>query len=274
MDPVVELTLSMVSALFQMPQTVPCLGFPSSVFDCAFAADFDLSLLPLPCDSEVPQHSLLSVYCETASPPPMFPSPSGENNKDDHHSLKNIKEEPFTPSPLDFYHGHSWETCSSPSDYSPQNPYSPDPLSIVKQEITVDLEGILQESECLRDIYDPQRRNKDSIIRTILENPQKKSGGDHQLLREVLKDTSFQRKYNLKPFDIGDLGTAFKSEDKMEEADGKGVSSGTSSGVCGVDIAQDRIEPMLSLAMEQLREDLSNTCTVLGIARGKSNISE
>lgn len=263
-----------------MPQTVPCLGFPSSLFDCTFATDFDLSLLPLPCDSEVPQYtqSLLSLYCETASPPPMFPSPSGDKQKDE-YLLKTIKEEPFVPSTVDFYQQQAWETSSSSlSNYSspvycpsPQDPFSPDPLSKVKQEITIDLEEILQESKYLQDIYIPEQRNKDSIIRNILEKPQKKPSTDHQLLREVLKDTSFQRKYNLRPFDIGGVGTAFKSEVKMEEESVKGDCGGSGSGgeggVCGVDIAQERIEPMLSLAMEQLREDLSNTCTVLGIAR-------
>lgn len=257
-----------------MPQTVPCLGFPASVFDCTFATDFDLSLLPLPCDSEVPQHSqsLLSLYCEAASPPPMFPSPSGDKQKDE-YLLKSIKEEPFVPS-IDFYHQQSWETSSNYSSPgycpSPQEPFSPDPLTKVKQEITIDLEEILQESKYLQEIYIPEQRNKDSIIRNILERPQKKPSTDHQLLREVLKDTSFQKKYNLKPFDIGGLGTAFKSEVKMEEeASGNSSGSGGEGGVCGVDIAQERIEPMLSLAMEQLREDLSNTCTVLGIARGE-----
>lgn len=256
--------------LFQMPQTVPSLGF-SSVYDysATFAADFDLSLLP--CDGEVPLSPQLSLYCETASPP-MF-------HKDE-YLLKSIKEEPFL-STVEFGQ-QSWESSPSHSDYSspvyspsPQNPFSPDPLNHIKQEITIDLEEILKESKYLQEICFPVEKKKDSIIRNILEKndfKQEKKDSDHRLLREVLKDTSFQKKYNLKPFDIGGLGTAFKAEVKMEvgessKSEGEGEAVGA---VCGVDIAQERIEPMLSLAIEQLREDLSNTCSVLGIAMGES----
>ncbi|KAF6199201.1 hypothetical protein GE061_007226 [Apolygus lucorum] len=38
---------------------------------------------------------------------------------------------------------------------------------------------------------------------------------DHKLLREVLKDTSFQKRYNLIPVSVGELGTGFRAE--MEE---------------------------------------------------------
>lgn len=270
--------------MLQMPQTVPSLGFGSSVYDytSTFAADFDLSLLP--SDSEVPQTSqhLLSLYYEaTTSPPPMFP---GEP------LLKNIKEEPFRSS-IDFS-PQSWESSPSASSYSspvycpsPQDPFSPDPLSTIKQEITIDLEEILQESKYLQEICFPKEEKKDSIIRNILEKrdlKQEKKSSDHRLLREVLKDTSFQRKYNLKPFDIGGVGTGFKSDIKMETDESAAVGNGAckegtaservdgtaEGGVC-VDIAQERIEPMLSLAIEQLKEDLNNTCTVLGIAMGE-----
>ncbi|XP_046673369.1 DNA-binding protein D-ETS-4-like isoform X2 [Homalodisca vitripennis] len=284
----------MTDTVETMPQTVPSLslGF-SSVCDysVAFAADFDLSLLPT-CDSEVPfspqsHQQLLSFYYDTTSPPPMFHSPSEDElfkNKDE-YILKNIKEEPF-PATLDLGY-QSWESSPTHSNYSspvycpsPQESFHPDQVSKIKQEITIDLEEILQESKYLQDICFPEQRKKDSIIRNILEKndlkQEKKPDCDHRLLREVLKDTSFQRKYNLKPFDIGELGTAFKSDVKMETGEGgKGENSGAAAGaaaagaeggVCGVDIAQERIEPMLSLAIEQLKEDLNNTCTVLGIA--------
>ncbi|KAK9509405.1 hypothetical protein O3M35_006732 [Rhynocoris fuscipes] len=80
---------------------------------------------------------------------------------------------------------------------------------------------------------------------------------DHKLLREVLKDTSFQRKYNLIPVSVGELGTGFRTE--MEEV--------------SMDLAQEEIEPMLSLAMEQLKTEVHSTCSVLGISRGESILS-
>ncbi|XP_034952070.1 DNA-binding protein D-ETS-4 [Chelonus insularis] len=77
------------------------------------------------------------------------------------------------------------------------------------------------------------------------------SKSDHQLLREVLRDTSFQRKYNLRPVDLGGVGTGFVED--ME------------SGECVGDLAREQIEPVLSLAIQQLQKDFDNTCVALGI---------
>ncbi|KAL6254485.1 hypothetical protein P5V15_014538 [Pogonomyrmex californicus] len=74
---------------------------------------------------------------------------------------------------------------------------------------------------------------------------------DHQLLREVLRDTSFQRKYNLRPVDLGGVGTGFVED--ME------------AGECVGDLAREQLEPVLSLAIQQLQKDFDNTCVALGI---------
>ncbi|KYN31823.1 DNA-binding protein D-ETS-4 [Trachymyrmex septentrionalis] len=74
---------------------------------------------------------------------------------------------------------------------------------------------------------------------------------DHQLLREVLRDTSFQRKYNLRPVDLGGVGTGFVED--ME------------TGECVGDLAREQLEPVLSLAIQQLQKDFDNTCVALGI---------
>ncbi|XP_011308845.1 DNA-binding protein D-ETS-4 [Fopius arisanus] len=74
---------------------------------------------------------------------------------------------------------------------------------------------------------------------------------DHQLLREVLRDTSFQRKYNLRPVELGGVGTGF-----VEDMD---------SSECVGDLAREQIEPVLSLAIQQLQKDFDNTCVALGI---------
>lgn len=78
---------------------------------------------------------------------------------------------------------------------------------------------------------------------------------DHQLLREVLRDTSFQRKYNLRPVDLGSVGTGFVED--MEP------------GECVGDLTREQIEPVLSLAIQQLQKDFDNTCVALGIHPGK-----
>lgn len=79
---------------------------------------------------------------------------------------------------------------------------------------------------------------------------------DHQLLREVLRDTSFQRKYNLRPVDLGGVGTGFVED--ME------------AGECVGDLAREQLEPVLSLAIQQLQKDFDNTCVALGIHPGGS----
>ncbi|XP_001607130.2 DNA-binding protein D-ETS-4 [Nasonia vitripennis] len=92
---------------------------------------------------------------------------------------------------------------------------------------------------------------KDSANLVKTDLPSKQS--DHQLLREVLRDTSFQRKYNLKPVELGAVGTGFV-EDMVAQ-----------SGECVGDLAREQIEPVLSLAIQQLQKDFDNTCVALGI---------
>lgn len=68
---------------------------------------------------------------------------------------------------------------------------------------------------------------------------------DHQLLREYLQDTTFQRKHNLKPLALESLfiGDAWG--------------------------ARNDIEPVISLALEHARKDINDTCLALNISAGK-----
>lgn len=68
---------------------------------------------------------------------------------------------------------------------------------------------------------------------------------DYQLLREHLQDLSFQKKHNLKPLALESLF-----------ADDWDV--------------QDDIEPVISLALEQARKDVEQTCLTLNISSGKN----
>lgn len=69
---------------------------------------------------------------------------------------------------------------------------------------------------------------------------------DYQLLREHLQDLSFQKKHNLKPLPLESLF-----------ADDWDV--------------QDDIEPVISLALEQARKDVEQTCLTLNISAGNQN---
>lgn len=247
-----------------MPQTVPSAGFSPPCDYNNIAADFDLTLLP--SDSEVPYsptnlQQLMSLYCDpTGSPPPMFPDllddlqvlktmSHHKPNNDFPYPQHPIKEEPYL-----LHQG--FQTPSSPagstaSSYANNpSPYQqcPSPSTAIKHEQTIDLQEILT----------PPKKE-----------PEKTEGksGDHQLLREVLRDMSFQRKYKLKPFDFDGLTASgfLPSAVKTEATDEAGASCSVHKG----EEALMNIEPVLSLAIEQIRVDISNTCNVLGISSGE-----
>lgn len=70
---------------------------------------------------------------------------------------------------------------------------------------------------------------------------------DHQLLRECLEDTTFQRRHNLKPVALESLFGGWEAGGDME--------------------------PVISLAIEQARRDVEDTCAALNITPGKISIS-
>lgn len=81
-------------------------------------------------------------------------------------------------------------------------------------------------------------------VATVTPSPVVPQRKDHQLLREYLQDTTFQRKHNLKPLAleslfVGDWGS------------------------------RGDIEPVISLALEHARKDVQDTCMALNISAGK-----
>lgn len=120
----------------------------------------------------------------------------------------------------------------------------------IKQESTVDFGNLLQnyqDTDTLRQLLEKDIKKPET--QTVPEKPK-----DHQLLREVLKDTSFQKKYNIKPIDFG-----FITEDiKMEEPEGEHS-----------DLMREKMEPVLNLAIEQMRKEVNSTCAALGISTGE-----
>jgi len=93
------------------------------------------------------------------------------------------------------------------------------------------------------------------------------------LLKQCLQDTSFQTKYNLKPFNFG-LTTGFVSEkassklkttnqDRSEDIK-KEPSSQTPP--VATNLSDVKIEPVLDLAVQQVRKDIETTCEMLSIS--------
>lgn len=69
------------------------------------------------------------------------------------------------------------------------------------------------------------------------------SSQDHQVLRECLEDTTFQRRHNLKPISIESLTAA--------------------------DPSDDEIAPVIQMALECARKEMQDTCATLNIPSGK-----
>lgn len=263
-----------------MPQTVPSpRGNPCEFGD--FDA-FDLSLLPAPgpapashvgslcggaaspswgplsyngpADSEVPYsptsvQQLMSFFCD-ASPPPMFPEQPYKGGKQELlEEVAVVKSEPVSEPLAEPLLGScsSWENRSTAFLFS--TPVSPP--SYIKQE-----------------------QQQDASVPQGLPQEDDDRLGDHHLLREVLKDTSFQRKFNLKPFDLGPLGGLAPTLAQQLAPLRRTLSGGSQGGSGGVkmetddlpQLDQEAIEPMISLAIQQMRNEIGNTCSMLGIA--------
>lgn len=108
--------------------------------------------------------------------------------------------------------------------------------------------------QTLRELLEKDSKNSDT--QTVPENPK-----DHRLLREALRDTSFQKKFNIRPIDFGFLG----SDIKMEEPEHDDLMR-----TCNEEMVKGNIEPVLNMAIEQMRKDVNNTCATLGISADPS----
>merc|ERR1719445_682839 len=85
---------------------------------------------------------------------------------------------------------------------------------------------------------------------TYLQAPHQQQ--EHTLLKQCLQDTSFQTKYNLKPFDFG-LTTGFVSEQ-------------SSTKLKAMQRSDVKNEPLIDLAADQVRKEINNTCEMLSIS--------
>ncbi|XP_066996170.2 DNA-binding protein D-ETS-4 [Anabrus simplex] len=176
---------------------------------------------------------------------------------------------------------------SSPagSTSSSSTSYQRCPSPAIKPEQTIDLQDILQESRALQESLDKKKTlgcADDRILRessspSFGSHSLKKedsascstpegTGSDHRLLREVLRDTSFQRRYNWKPFEFSGLTAGFMSEGAAGQSQQTVQPTEVKLEEGEALLSREKMEPVLSLAIEQLRKDVGDTCSVLGIA--------
>ncbi|XP_050501653.1 DNA-binding protein D-ETS-4 isoform X1 [Diabrotica virgifera virgifera] len=123
----------------------------------------------------------------------------------------------------------------------------------IKKE-AADTFGSFQRNQTLRQLLEKDSKSPES--QTVPEQPK-----DHLLLREALRDTSFQKKFNIRPIDFGFLETDIK----MEEPEQDDLMR-----TCNEEIVNGNIEPVLNMAIEQMRKDVDNTCATLGISADPS----
>ncbi|XP_052751542.1 DNA-binding protein D-ETS-4-like isoform X2 [Galleria mellonella] len=149
-----------------------------------------------------------------------------------------IKEEPNRLAVPGFASPYPLSPSGSCASYGSQNHYNHSPVP--QHEEYIDIEELLKENQIL------QESVQQNYITPKIEVEEPR---DHILLRSALEDTTFQKRLNLKPIPL-ELGAV-----KMEE------SSGGDETLVAPDI--DRV---LSMAIEQSKRDVDNTCTVLGIS--------
>ncbi|CAG9562931.1 unnamed protein product [Danaus chrysippus] len=148
-----------------------------------------------------------------------------------------IKEEPNRLTVPGFASPYPLSPSGSCVSYSSNNQYS---SPVPQQEEYINIEDLLKENQILQDSI-----QQNYITPKIeVEEPR-----DHILLRSALEDTTFQKRLNLRPFELGSV--------KMEESSGGPGEEAL--------VAPD-IDRVLSMAIEQSKRDVDNTCTVLGIS--------
>ncbi|KAL0839302.1 hypothetical protein ABMA28_016047 [Loxostege sticticalis] len=150
-----------------------------------------------------------------------------------------IKEEPNRLAVPGFASPYPLSPSGSCASYGSHNQYS---SPVPQHEEYIDIEELLKENQIL------QESVQQNYITPKLEVEEPR---DHILLRSALEDTTFQKRFNLKPIPL-ELGSV-----KMEESSG---------GDKPFIVPGTHIDHVLSMAIEQSKRDMDNTCTVLGIA--------
>jgi len=94
---------------------------------------------------------------------------------------------------------------------------------------------------------------------------------ENPLLKQCLQDTSFQTKYNLKPFNFG-VTTGFVSEQsstklkEIQRSEVKQEPQVEGHKPLKPTLSDVKIEPLLDLAADQVRKEIANTCEMLTIS--------
>uniref|UniRef100_A0A336MIX4 CSON000447 protein n=2 Tax=Culicoides sonorensis TaxID=179676 RepID=A0A336MIX4_CULSO len=191
-----------------------------------FKTNFYLCPLPSP-----PQETTVSSSTQSIASPPAY-------TQHLFNSHINIKQEHIIlpPSPPE-----SDAAFESDVDCIKNEPTDSLHSTVTEQPPTcIDIEYFLKSSF---DSMNQTPSNSNNLNNNTSDNNNSdKKQQDHQLLRECLQDTSFQKKHNLRPVALESLFTG-----------------------CGWNLRGD-IEPVISLALEQAKCDIKATCAALDIS--------
>ncbi|KAF4520180.1 hypothetical protein B566_EDAN003892 [Ephemera danica] len=130
-----------------------------------------------------------------------------------------------------------------------------------------ELQNLLQESLSVQDLLRPA-----SIKRPANDfdtpRPAKRPANDHQLLREVNELDAGLAQVKSEPVAADVAAVQAPQPLQQQQQQQQLTNTASTSGALGGELSCDaeRIEPVLSLALQQLRRDVDNTCSVLGIS--------
>lgn len=165
--------------------------------------------------------------------PPSPPDSNGAPSPIGHLMIGDIKTEPYEIGPepcldLSTFFGNQF-VDNLDTTAAPNSEHSSTPISVLSSSPALSVTYSTAPMSTISSTIDVQQQHRK----------------DHQLLREYLQDTTFQRKHNLKPLALESLfiGDAWG--------------------------ARNDIEPVISLALEHARKDINDTCLTLNISAGK-----
>lgn len=206
--------------------------------------------LPSPPHQQPYEQPFLTIFppspTPSIEPPAVAPPTSSQQSFTINFEIKQEYIGLFPPSPPDSNGAPSPRACDIKSEPDTED-----------TEASLDIDSLLQNSF---EAFEPIQSNvtSSSGISGSSSNRSSSSVGgsdsnssskqeqfqqqDHQLLREYLLDTSFQRKHNLKPLALESLLGGWGS--------------------------RGDIEPVISLALEHAKRDVQQTCAKLNISSG------
>ena len=284
-----------------MMQLVPsCSSTPRSTFDSVSQLEFDLDLLPSLTDCVVPgsptyqslysldlpvSPTMFSPDCKSLKSPgsPYSPACRGERRvstqSNNSLGLQDHVDSVSMVSSINLQESLAEFTQLQDRIKQENENLFDSPSSALSLESSMGLAGsypaerfsMSRESNLVFPLSPDSTQSLDVKMEPLdfLERPSQ----TNPLLKQCLSDTSFQTRYNLKPFNFGvttgflsDKKSNTRSEVKEEPEKSEAVQAHKPLKPTLSDV---KIEPLLDLAADQVKKEISQTCEALSISPSK-----